>query len=94
MSEANRTSLLGFDELPRSANVRLPVVAALFAISRATVWRWCKRGDLPKPVRINGVTFWNVGELRDRLNSSRLGAIKTNAKSSSSAVMEEEDSSD
>ena len=72
MNEADARALRGFDDLPRSANVRLPVVAALFAISRATVWRWCKSGHLPTPGRVNGVTFWNVGELRDRL-AARLG---------------------
>ena len=72
MNDADERALRGFDELPRSANVRLPVVAALFAISKATVWRWCKSGHLPEPCRVNGVTFWNVGELRQRL-AARLG---------------------
>lgn len=75
MSEADRAALQRFDELPRSASVRLPVVAALFSISRATVWRWCKSGDLPRPIRINGVTFWNVGELRDMLQLNRRRSI-------------------
>lgn len=71
MKDVNATALRGFDELPASAKVRLPVVAALFSISPATVWRWCKAGDLPQPTRIHGVTFWNVGELRERLLPNR-----------------------
>ena len=54
-----------FDTLPESANVRLPVVAALCGVSRVTVWRWSKSGRLPTPRRLSeGVTGWNVGELR------------------------------
>jgi predicted DNA-binding transcriptional regulator AlpA len=58
-------ALQHFDALPDSANVRQPVVQALFAISAPTVWRWVKAGRLPKP-RKHGqrVTTWNVGELR------------------------------
>ena len=63
-------ALKHFDSLPDSANVRQPVVQALFAISGPTVWRWVKTGRLPKP-RKQGerVTTWNVGELRKRLTA-------------------------
>lgn len=63
-------SLQTFDELPNAAHVRLPIVAALFSVSAATVWRWCKAGHLPKPTRIGGVALWNVGTLRAFLASS------------------------
>lgn len=56
--------LEGFDKLPDAAFVRLTSVAALFSISNATVWRWCRLGRLPKPVRIGQVTLWNIGALR------------------------------
>jgi predicted DNA-binding transcriptional regulator AlpA len=62
-------ALKNFDQLPDSANVRLPVVAALFACSPATVWRWAKAGIIPKPKSLGGkTTVWNVGELRRSLN--------------------------
>ena len=61
-------SLSNFDSLPNSANVRLPVVAALFACSGVTVWRRVKAGTLPKPRKLGTrVTAWNVGELRQAL---------------------------
>lgn len=64
----DQKALEGFDTLPESANVRLPVVAALHGVSRVTVWRWSKSGKLPTPRRISeGVTGWNVGELRQCL---------------------------
>lgn len=53
-----------FDRLPDSAEVRLPVVAALFGVSTATVWRSSKDGRLPEPTRMGNVTTWNVGRLR------------------------------
>lgn len=61
-------ALKNFDLLPDSANVRLPVVAALRGCSTATVWRDVKRGLLPAPRKLSErVTTWNVGELRKAL---------------------------
>lgn len=61
-------ALRNFDALPDSANVRLPVVAALFACGPATVWRRVKKGALPAARKLSeGVTAWNVGELRKAL---------------------------
>ena len=62
------SSLQNFDSLPDSANVRQPVVQALFGCSPATVWRMVKRGTLPVPRKLSErVTAWNVGELRKKL---------------------------
>jgi hypothetical protein len=60
-------ALRNFDSLPDSANVRQPVVEALFACSPATVWRMVKRGVL-KPKKLSErVTAFNVGDLRKAL---------------------------
>jgi predicted DNA-binding transcriptional regulator AlpA len=62
-------ALLNFDSLPNSAFVRINVVLALFACSRATVWRHVKTGSLPAPVKSLGkISAWNVGSLRNHLN--------------------------
>lgn len=62
-------ALRNFDALPDAANVRLPVVRVLFGISTATTWRWVKKGTLPAGRKLSeGVTAWNVGELRKALN--------------------------
>ena len=55
------------DSLPDAAIVRLPVVKALFGISSPTVWRWSKSGLLPAPIRVAGITGWQLGELRRAL---------------------------
>jgi predicted DNA-binding transcriptional regulator AlpA len=61
-------ALQNFDLLPDSANVRQPVVEALFACSSATVWRRVKDRRIPKPKKLSArVTAWNVGELRRAL---------------------------
>lgn len=67
LNSIDSAALHGFDLLPASAHVRLPVVAVLFGISPATVWRWSKSGLLPTPTRLSGVTFWQVGALRQCL---------------------------
>lgn len=57
-----------FDEFPDSANVRLPIVMALWGISSATVWRNVKNGKIPKPRKLTSrTTVFNVGELRAAL---------------------------
>lgn len=62
------SALKNFDSLPNSAHVRLPVVAALYACSPATVWRRLKDGGIPTPKKLSDrVTAWNVGELRAAL---------------------------
>lgn len=61
-------ALENFDSLPNSANVRQPVVQALFACSRQTVWRSVKAGRIPQPRKLSPrTTCWNVGELRQAL---------------------------
>ncbi len=62
------SDLRNFDQFPNSANVRLPVVMALYACSSATVWRGVKAGRLPQPRKLSPrTTCWNVGELRHAL---------------------------
>jgi len=64
-------ALRNFDSLPDAANVRIDVVAGLFACSLPTVWRLVNRGTL-KPHKLSErVTCFNVGELRATLNAAR-----------------------
>lgn len=61
--------LTHFEALPNSANVRLPVVMALYGVASTTVWRNVKNGNIPKPHKLTPrTTVWNVGELRSALN--------------------------
>lgn len=63
-------ALKNFDLLPDSANVRQPIVQALFGCSAATVWRMVKRGTLPAPRKLSErITAWNVGDLRQALSA-------------------------
>ena len=64
MKPIHAAALSGFDSLPASAGVRVPVVAAVFGVSVPTVWRWSKQNLIPSPSKRGGVTCWNVGDLR------------------------------
>ena len=58
-------ALKNFDQLPDSAQVRLPVVTRLYGCSAATIWRGVKAGIIPKPEKLTPRTSsWNVGKLR------------------------------
>ncbi|WP_394808952.1 helix-turn-helix transcriptional regulator [Nitrosomonas sp.] len=69
-------ALKNFDQLPNTANVRQPVVQALYACSSASVWRGVNAGRIPKPRKLSPrTTCWNVGELRAALAmTGNLGA--------------------
>jgi predicted DNA-binding transcriptional regulator AlpA len=71
MKQIDESALKEFDTLPDSAYIRLPVITALIGVSRATVWRWTRQGNLPKSIRISGVTLWSVGALRKSLGLVR-----------------------
>lgn len=63
--------LKNFDSLPNSANVRESVVIALFACSRATLWRHVKKGTMPAPRKLaDTLTVWRVGDLREFLEAA------------------------
>lgn len=60
------------DDYPDDAQVRLPVVMALFGCSASTVWRGVKSGHIPKPDKLTPrTTSWNLGRLRHARNQKR-----------------------
>jgi prophage regulatory protein len=41
-------------------------VAARYAVSRTTIWRWSNETEFPGPVRLGpGTTRWRLSELED-----------------------------
>lgn len=72
-SEAYLTQLnryQAFEQLSDDVLIDKFYVCHLFSCSVATVWRWCKDGRLPVPVRLGArATRWRVGDLRRCLRS-------------------------
>lgn len=61
-------TLENFDSLPGSAYVRLPVMKGLFGVSSSSIWRGCRSGTIPAPVKLTErCTAWNVGLVRAAL---------------------------
>ena len=54
-------ALRDFDQLPDSAQVRLPVTKDLFGVSSATVWRMVKANQLKAYKLTERTTTFNVG---------------------------------
>jgi len=63
-------ALENFDKLPDSAYIRLPVMKGLFGVSAASIWRGCKNGTIPKPVKLTErTTAWSVKSVRALLTA-------------------------
>lgn len=68
LTQAIPEALAQFDNLPDSAYIRLPVIKRLYGVSSATIWRSCKKGYIPKPIKLSErCTAWNVGLVRAAL---------------------------
>ena len=64
-----------FDNLPESGYIRqCQLIPAVIPFSSATLWRKCKAGNFPKPVKLSErVTAWRVGDIRQFLDAQAKG---------------------
>lgn len=50
--------------LPETGFVRLPVILAVFPVSRSAWWAGCKTGKYPKPVKLSErTTAWRAEDI-------------------------------
>jgi predicted DNA-binding transcriptional regulator AlpA len=64
-----------FDILPNSGYLRQSqLIPDVVPFSPATLWRKCKNGEFPKPVKLSvRVTAWRVGDIRKFLEAQTNG---------------------
>lgn len=64
-------TVLKFDDLPATGYVRqAQLIPAPLPFSSATLWRKCKAGEFPKPVKLSErVTAWKVEDVRRWLDA-------------------------
>ncbi len=64
-----------FDDLPASGFIRqAQLIPTVVPFSSATLWRKCKSGQFPKPVKLSErVTAWRVGDIRQFLLNQAKG---------------------
>ena len=67
-----------FDNLPDTGYIRqAQLIPAVVPFSSATLWRKCKAGHFPKPIKLSErVTAWNCGAVRSWLDAQAKGASK------------------
>lgn len=60
-----------FDSLPASGFIRqAQLIPTVVPFSSATLWRKCKSGVFPRPVKLSErVTAWKVADIRDWLQA-------------------------
>ena len=59
-----------FDDLPDLALIQIrPLINyGVLPYSATTIWRKCKQGEFPQPVKLSaGITAWRVGDIRNYL---------------------------
>lgn len=59
-----------FESLPDTAliQIRLLVYYGVVPYSATTIWRKCRNGEFPAPIKISsGITAWRVGDIRKYL---------------------------
>ena len=59
-----------FESLPDMAliQIRLLVYYGVVPYSATTIWRKCRSGEFPAPIKISsGITAWRVGDIRKYL---------------------------
>ena len=62
--------LQNFSYLPDESLVRLPILIALYGLSKASIYRFIKDGIIPAPIKLSSRTsVWNVGDIRKNLRS-------------------------
>jgi len=70
LNSGEDVAIIGFDDLPDSAFVRLPTVAGLFAVTPSCIWKWVKSGRFPAPIKLGPqTTAWRVSAIRSALAS-------------------------
>lgn len=69
MHQVSTHTATSFDALPDTGFLRqAQLIPNVVPISSATLWRKCKSGAFPKPVKLSErVTAWRVGDVRNWL---------------------------
>lgn len=56
---------MNINALPETGFVRLPVILAIFPVSRSSWWQGCKEGRFPRPVKLSErTTAWRAEDIR------------------------------
>jgi len=64
--------LRNFQYLPNDSMVRLPTLMALYGLSKSTILREIKKGNIPFPIKLTArTTAWKVDDVRQNLRRSR-----------------------
>lgn len=61
-------------EINQSSILRLKLVRAMTGLSRSTIWRLCRRGEFPQPLKLTArLIGWRAAEVQRWLDSRERG---------------------
>jgi len=78
--QSERMQIMNTQETLKNSEFQQPIfvpvefVAARYSVSTATIWRWAKSGNLPRPVILSkGCSRWRLSDL-DAFDAARAAA--------------------
>lgn len=55
----------------QARKIRDTEMAAIYGVSRATIWRWAQSGEIPKPQKIGAnTTRWDGAEVKAHMEKT------------------------
>lgn len=69
---SHQKPVMNFDDLPDVAliQLRLLLLYRILPYSATTIWRKCRSGEFPCPIKVSaGITAWRVGDIRRYLST-------------------------
>tara|TARA_B110000503_G_scaffold29412_1_gene47138 strand:+ start:727 stop:975 length:249 start_codon:yes stop_codon:yes gene_type:complete len=62
--------LRNFDNLPKTSYIRLPTIMVLYGLSKSTILREIKKGNIPPSIKLTTrTTGWKVEDIRQNLEA-------------------------
>ncbi len=55
---------------PENRLIDCNTLAGILGVDRSTVWRKAARGDLPKPIRVAGLTRWRLADIEAAISGA------------------------
>ena len=65
-------------QMPSTGYLRLPQVLTYIPVSATTLWRWCREGRFPQPIKLTErVTAWRTEDVQTWIKSKSKSEVQS-----------------